>query len=522
MGTDGLSDLERLAASVLCVGFPGDSPEAVPLETLRTLRPGGFVLFARNVSMPEGTRALVDALCAVAYDAGDPVAPLVAIDQEGGRVARLQRGAVIFPSAMAVGACADAALAERVGLALASELRRCGVSLDFAPVADLALAAESGVIGTRAFSDDPADAAACVAALVRGLQRGGVGATLKHFPGHGASAADSHLTLPSLDVSLETLRARELVPFRAGIAAGADAVMAGHVLLPALDAARPASLSPRILVELLRDELGFEGVCFTDCLEMDALAGWPGGVPGAALAALAAGADGLVISHRLELAVAARDAIVAAVVAGALPRARLEQAAARMLALRVRLERSAPESERDPAAVAALVAHEALTLVRGSVPELAGRVVNVVSFEGAKADGVGSRVASHSALHLALRTRRVRGESLRVPLEPDELALEALLELIAAQPERPLVILTRRALVHAAQAHAVDALLAVAPDALLVAALEPFDVARFPQARNVACTYGDDEPSFEALADVLAGRAVARGRLPVTLALVSA
>jgi beta-N-acetylhexosaminidase len=123
---------------------------------------------------------------------------------------------------------------------------------------------------------------------------------------------------------------------------------------------------------------------------------------------------------------------------------------------------------------------------------------------------------------LALRTRRVRGESLRVPLEPDEVALEALLELIAAQPERPLVILTRRALLHPAQAHAVDALLAVAPEALLVAALEPFDVARFPQARNVACTYGDDEPSFEALADVLAGRAVARGRLPVTLALVSA
>ena len=318
-----MTALERLAGGTLCVGFQGDAPAGAPLDELCDLAPGGIVLFSRNLSVsPERDRELVDSIRERLGGA------IFAIDQEGGRVVRLRRGALALPSAMAVAASGEPSAAELLALGVAGDLRAIGVDLNFAPVADLALAASGTVIGTRAYSDDPQRAAALVAATVRGLRRGDIGATLKHFPGHGATTVDSHVALPVLEVDGATLRAREFVPFEAGIAAGARAVMVGHLLVPALDRERPASLSRRAIGDVLRRELGFEGVVVTDCLQMDAIAKGVGTVRAAVLA-LAAGADMLAISHDLNLARAARDAIVAAVESGELSRAALEAAAAR-------------------------------------------------------------------------------------------------------------------------------------------------------------------------------------------------
>ena len=510
--------LERLAGSLFWVGFAGTAPGTVAdIERLRALGPGGLILFARNVTAPETTAALVESL-RVALTNADGDAPQIAIDQEGGRVARLQRGFATFPSALALGASGDPVLAERFGLALATEIRRAGAAVDFAPVLDLLLEPGSTVIGTRALGDDPARVAPLGAALARGLQRGGVASVLKHFPGHGASAVDSHLDLPHILVDGEVLRARELEPFRAGIAAGALGVMAGHLLVPALDSQRPAGSSRRLLYDVLRDELGFDGLCFTDCLSMDAIARDPGTIA-AAVDALEAGADALTISHDLELAVAARDAIVAAVRAGRLPLERLEAARSRAATFRRKLEAlsAAREVEPAPATVARLVAEAAIALVRGNPVLDPGRVLNLISFEGSAADGVGSR-AEASALHVMLRERKIRAESLRVPLDPPPEIVAMLVDLLSMQGDRQVAIVTRRAHLVPAQARAVDALLERSPDARVIAALEPFDVARFPQARTVLCTFGDDATTFEALASVLAGRAVPRGRLPVRVA----
>ncbi len=218
---------------------------------------------------------------------------------------------------MALGAADDPALAERVGLLVAGDLRSAGVTVDFAPVLDLALEARSAVVGTRAFGDDPQRVGALGAAFGRGLERGGVAATYKHFPGHGATAHDSHDLLPRLTAGADLLRSRDLVPFRIAVAAGARAIMVAHVVAAAFDDELPASLSPRVVAGVLRGELGFTGACFTDCLEMDALAGF--GAARAAVLALQAGADCALISHSLERAGEARDAIVAAVLAGDLP-----------------------------------------------------------------------------------------------------------------------------------------------------------------------------------------------------------
>ena len=502
-----MTALARLAGNLLCVGFPGDAPESAPLAELRELAPGGIILFSRNVSTPEHTRDLVAAI------RGAVRGVVVAVDQEGGRVARLRRGMLALPSAMAVAACGETWAADLLALGVAGDLREIGVDLNFAPVADLALAKRGAVIGTRAYSDDPKRAAGFVAATVHGLRRGAIGATLKHFPGHGATAVDSHAALPVLEVDGTTLSKREFVPFKAGIAAGACAVMVGHLMVPALDRERPASLSPHIIREVLRGELGFEGVVVTDCLQMDAIAKEVGTVRAAVLA-LEAGAEMLVISHDLSLARAARDAIVAAVESGELSRTALEAAAARVAGLR--RDVWAPFEEFDAREVAEHIARGAITLVRGKARLPLDRPVNVVSFEGGSGDGVAESPDS-VPLHLALRRQRLKAEFLRVALAPDEEMLENLCALIAAQRDRSLVIVMRRAHVHEAQARAIDALLGLVPEAIVVSALEPFDVSRFPQAQTLLCSYGDDETAIAALADVLAGAVMPAGSLPVAL-----
>jgi len=506
-------ELAKLAGGLLCVGVPGPAADRALLDRLRALAPGGIVLFTRNVTTPAATRVFVDSLC----DALGGVAPSICVDQEGGRVARIVTD-VPLPSMLALGATDDAGLAERAGLALASAVRGVGANVNFAPVLDLALDARSTVIGTRSLGDDPVRVAELGAALVRGLLSGGVAATPKHFPGHGAAAGDSHVSLPVVAADRATLRRREWLPFAHAFAAGAPAVMTAHVLVPALDSELPATLSARVLRDVLRGELGFRGVCFTDCLEMDAVSA-RFGTARAAVLALAAGADALVVSHDLGRAEAVRDAVMAAVTSGELPLARVEEAAARVAAFRRANSARTPTLTlpADAGAVALEIAARAVACVRGDLVLDPERPVTIVSFEGALGDGIATASGARPSLNLALRRRRMRSESLRVPLAPGAELQDPLLDVVRAQGARPLVILTRRAHLHAAQREAAARLLAAVPDAVVVSMLEPFDVACFPQARNLACCFGDEVTNVEALADVLCGRAGTRARMPVNL-----
>ena len=323
------ADLTALARSVFCVGFSGADAAAIPLDALRRFAPGGVLLFARNIGDAADLRASIAAL----RTCGD-VAPLVAIDQEGGRIARIVDPTLVaqLPAAMALGAGSDAAACERAGTLLGRDLARLGISVDFAPCADLALDPRNTVIGNRSFGSAPHAVASRCAAFARGLETGGVAAAIKHFPGHGSTARDSHLDLPRIAVDAATLRARDLVPFAASIATdAASIVMTAHVVLEALDEHAPATLSAAVLTGLFRGELGFDGVIATDCLEMGAIASTIGTCAGA-VRALAAGADLLLVSHHLELAEAGAQAIATAIADGNVPRARLESAAARIFA----------------------------------------------------------------------------------------------------------------------------------------------------------------------------------------------
>jgi beta-N-acetylhexosaminidase len=503
-------NVAALARSVFAVGFDGSRAGDAPLAELRAFAPGAVVLFGRNAGAPDELRELIAEL-----RAGAVPPPLIAVDQEGGRVARIGAPVAQLPSAMAIGAAGDLDACERLGTLLGRDLARIGISVDFAPVADCALDVANTVIGTRSFGSDPLTVGRFASAFARGLEAGGVAATLKHFPGHGSTAVDSHLALPHARAGEAAFRAHDLLPFAAAISGdAAQLVMAAHVVVDALDPSWPASLSPRILTGLLRDELGFEGVACTDCLEMAAIAHDPGTVAGA-VAALAAGADLLLVSHSLALAGAAADAIAAAVDAGAIPRERLLEAARRVGALRDRYADPRPYGGELDATLPLEIARRAVTVLRGDLRLRDGRPVTVISFEGAEFDGAAGARSERPSLSAALRSRRWKSEVMRVALDPDDDDVELLLAHLPALGDRNFIVTVRRAHLHAGQRDAVERIVTLVPDAVIVCAAGPYDAALWPRARTVACIYGDDEVAFAACADVLSGRAAAGGRLPV-------
>jgi beta-N-acetylhexosaminidase len=267
-----------------------------------------------------------------------PSVPLwVSVDQEGGRVARLKAPFTEWPPMAVLGRRGDTGLARRFAAALAAELRAVGITLDYAPVLDIHTNPKNPIIGDRALSTDAATVATLGAAIIDELQRNGVAACGKHFPGHGDTSVDSHLELPIVEHPPDRLRRVEFVPFQAAVRAGVAFIMTAHVLVPSLDDQLPATLSSRIVQTLLREELGFEGVILSDDLEMKAIAA-AYRVPDAAVQAISAGCDGLLIcSGDVELQALTLEALVHAVEDGRIPFKRIEDALKRQRAAKERL-----------------------------------------------------------------------------------------------------------------------------------------------------------------------------------------
>ncbi|MBE0691345.1 MAG: beta-N-acetylhexosaminidase, partial [Anaerolineae bacterium] len=323
------ASLEAKIGQMLLVGFEGLTAPDYLLDWLREGRVGGVILFARNVESPAQVAALTGAIHAAAtYGA------IVSIDQEGGTVARLREGFTESPGAMALASAREGeALTEAVSAVLARELRALGIGWDYAPVVDLTYTAANPSVGTRSFGSDADSVARLAAAAVRGFQRGGVAACVKHFPGLGDTPIDTHMAMAVVDTPVEHLIKHDLVPYRAAIAAGVASVMITHVLYRALDADHPATLSPVVVHRLLREALGYDGVVTTDCLEMRAVRDHYGARESAVLAALA-GIDAILFSHTRAMQEAAYDGLLEAARSGRLGADAIDGANRRMLALK--------------------------------------------------------------------------------------------------------------------------------------------------------------------------------------------
>jgi beta-N-acetylhexosaminidase len=307
---------------LLIAGFNGQRIPPELRSLAREFSLGGVIFFARNVVDPEQVAEL-------SFEASQLVPDLpvwVSVDQEGGRVARLKAPFTEWPPMITLGRSGDTGLAVRFARALAQELKAVGVTLDYAPVLDILTNPNNPVIGDRALGEHAHEVARLGAAVIRTLQAEGIAACGKHFPGHGDTSTDSHFELPLVEHPPDRLRHVEFQPFRAAIEADVATIMTAHVLVPALDEERPASLSKRIVGEMLRDELHYDGVILTDDLDMKAVAGRYE-VAAAAVQAVEAGCDGVLIcSGDHDTQAAAVEALVHAVEEDRLRLTRVEDA----------------------------------------------------------------------------------------------------------------------------------------------------------------------------------------------------
>ncbi|TXS53426.1 glycoside hydrolase family 3 protein [Streptomyces sp. uw30] len=488
----GTDTLTRDALTVLQPGFTGTT---APDWLLRRLGEGlaSVGLFGRNIASPEQLAALTAQLRAERDDV------LVAIDEEGGDVTRLEvRTGSSFPGNHALGAVDDVELTREVAFEMGRRLAACGVNLNWAPSADVNSNPSNPVIGVRSFGADTALVARHTAAYVTGLQSAGVAACTKHFPGHGDTAVDSHHALPRIDADASVLAERELSPFRAAIAAGTRAVMSAHILVPALDPDRPATLSRPVLTDLLRGELGYTGLIVTDGMEMQAIAATYGIERGSVLA-IAAGADAICVGGGLaddETVRRLRDALVAAVRSGELAEARLAEAAERVRELaRWTATTAVPAAEGEGRKDIGLVAaRRALRVTAASPFTPLTEAPFVAAFTPVANIAVGDETPWGVAAELArllpgTQTGSYTGED----------AARAALE---AAGSRRVVAVVRDEHRHPWMAAALDTLLSSRPDTIIVEMGVP---QASPRGALHIATYGAARVCGRAAAEVIAG-----------------
>ena len=263
--TTSLADRKLRAGQRLLIGISGTGVTDAERALIREIRPAGFILFRRNVEEPAQVAELNRELASLVPDACPPI---LSVDQEGGRVQRVKDGATLFPPLRFVGNIDDVALTARYAKALADEVRACGFNLNWAPCADVDSNPDNPIIGDRSFHRDPDLVAKHVAAYVRATHDAGLISCAKHFPGHGDTATDSHLTLPTVERDRPELERCELTPFAAAVKAEVATVMTAHVMFPAYDEKNPATMSSAILDGILRQRMGYDGVIVSDDLEM--------------------------------------------------------------------------------------------------------------------------------------------------------------------------------------------------------------------------------------------------------------
>ncbi len=528
--------LDDKVGQVFMGWFRGAEADAFVRTLVLERRMGGLCLFdsAGNVSGPAQVARLTTDIQALARQAALP-GVLLAVDQEGGPVARLRNGFAVMPSNMAVAATGDPRAAALAATASAAQLTAVGLHVNLAPVLDVNSNPANPIIGTRSFGSDPDRVAALGLAAMKAYGEAGIVAVAKHFPGHGDTGVDSHLGLPLVPHDMERLERVELVPFRRAIAAGVEAIMTAHVRLPAVEPEPlPATLSRAVLTGLLRDGLGFKGVIVTDSMGMGAVSGTYG-VGEAAVRAFLAGADLLLYGadkgHEPSEVLAAMTALKGAVMLGRVPQARLDASVRRILTLKARHglldppdadasnphqadTRTNTEAQR---AVAATLARQAVTLVRART-EGAECVLPIAP---------GSRVllvwpqAPHDPVEAIAGLHGL--EVLRLPADPGPADVERARD--AASRADAVVLFTSRSDRRHGQAAVAlalaEAMAHTGGSGPVVCAMDaPYGLPGLMALADPPCVlaaYSNVPASVRAVLDVVYGRARATGAMPVQL-----
>lgn len=509
-------------------GFEGTTAPQSVRSLIEKYHIGGVIYFARNVASLEQVAALSNEVQQMAASAGE--LPLwISIDQEGGMVARITEGVALMPGNMALAAGSSEESVYEAAHISGQELRTLGINLNFAPVLDVNNNPRNPVIGVRSYGESPEAVGRYGAAAIRGYQEANVVATAKHFPGHGDTDVDSHLDLPTISHYKDRIYAVELKPFVKAIEAGVDSIMSSHIYFPAFEKLKlPSTLSRSVLTGLLREELGFEGVIMTDCMEMHAISRHYGTVEASVLA-IEAGADLVLISHSFDLQVAAIEAILQAVRAGRISADRIDQSVRRLIALKERRGLLAARSGAAGSAGLAVVgcaAHRAaaqrmseasVTLVKDTAAllPLSPEPTLVLAVEPAIVSEVDEAYASRATLGSSLAAHGIAVTEHCLPLQQvGEYAAEALR--LAANFEQ-IVVGTYNANLYTEQAKLVNDLLAMGKNPIVVALRNPYDIQCFSNISTYVCLYESRALALHSAAKFLTGRIQAAGKLPVSI-----
>jgi beta-N-acetylhexosaminidase len=494
--------LEEKIGQMLVVGFHGTTAPPHITEWLREGRIGGVILFARNITTPRQVRELTQSLHQAAKY---PI--LIAIDQEGGTVARLRKGYTESPGAMALGAADNPELTEQLSAILARELRALGVNWNLAPAIDITHNIDNPSVGTRSIGSDPIHVARHAKAQVTGFQAAGVAATAKHYPGKANTPVDPHIDLPVIEGNLDQMWNTDLVPFKAAIEANVASILITHVQFRDIEPTYPSTLSPRIIQGLLREQMGYKGMVTTDCMEMKAVTNKYGPGESAVLAAIA-GANIILFSHTREYQETVYEALLKAAKSGRIPLSNIEYSIQRIKEVKQRY----PAHPQPPLTIIRQPSHLETTLKAARAAIVPHRIHPDTIPIDTKASWALIEYASHieqeqltheTSTQLAQILKKQIQNLQTIWLDPKNPTPEQLTKAKQLTDSTQYTILaTRNTHITPNQLKTAEKLLERTD--ILLCLRNPYD-AGVLNCPTMLLTLGDSEPSLQAVADALTG-----------------
>lgn len=511
--------VEEKVGQLMMFGFQGQTIPQYIRDFIIQHNLGGIIHFSRNISNPEQIKALNKELQELAKQSPSGEELLISLDQEGGSVVRLTEGVSVSPGNMATGATKDPTWAEKSAAVMGQELRAVGFNVNLAPCVDVNNNPKNPVIGVRSYGSNPKLVGEMGQGAIRGFQNHLI-AVAKHFPGHGDTHMDSHLSLPTIGHERERLDAIELPPFKDAIACGVQGILAAHVLFPALEdnPKLPATLSHKILTGLLREELGFQGLIFTDCMEMDAISELYS-MGDAAVLAIQAGVDVVLVSHTHEKQEEAYWAVVKAVESGKISMERIDQSLARIAQAKkflASLGKVSTFAANDHAQVMTDLMAHSLTVVqdRGNLP-LQTNDLFVIETVAQATSVAEEKIIEKRGLSEQLREVGFKVEQAKVGLTCQA---EEIKKLAAEATNHDLVLLvTQDAHRYEGQADLVREIMAVKQELIVIGTRTPYELKEFREVPTYIASYSNRSIVWQPIVDLLTGTITAQGRLPVEL-----
>jgi len=516
-------DVKKLSLDIkigqmIMAGFPSKHYDDNIEELIQDEKIGNFILFADNIGDKNEVVELTEGIQKKLQECTG-IPGIISTDQEGGMVTRIHKGITVFPSNMAFAAANEEKSTFEEGKIEGEELRKLGINMNIAPVMDVNCNAKNPVIGCRSYGDDPENVSKLGIDLIKGLKEKGVIAVAKHFPGHGDTSIDSHLSLPVVNHDIKRLQEVELLPFKNAIGRGVDAIMSAHVLFPKVESEKvPATLSKKVLTGLLKNKMGFKGLIITDCMEMKAIADFYGSDK-AAVKAIIAGADLICISHSKEVQKKCVKAIKAAVLNGEISQERIDESVKKILDIKckynIECNLKGNTCSKENIAFAEKISSKSITLLRDdkNLVPIKGKVVSI-STKAIALTGADDKIKMDNSFCHKLSSA-CKGIKFEIPMNPDDYLIDNIVK-ECLEADR-IVIGIYNASVNKSQVKLVEEISKINPNIILVSLRNPYDLLYFKEISTYINAYEYTDLSIESTIKILKGEIKAEGVSPVKI-----